>query len=36
MRTPQAPFPVLLVASNASIQAALKPVKLFESICERG
>ena len=34
MRTPQAPFRVLLVASYASIQAALKPVKLFKCICE--
>ena len=34
MRTPQAPFRVLLVASDASIQAALKPVKLFKGVCE--
>ena len=36
MRTPQAPFRVLLVASDASIKAALEPVKLFKCICEGG
>jgi hypothetical protein len=25
-----------MIASNASIQAALEPVKLFECICEGG
>ena len=36
MRTPQAPFRVLLVASDTSIEAALEPVKLFEGICKGG
>ncbi len=28
------PFPASMIASDASIQAALEPVKLFEGICE--
>jgi Alpha/beta hydrolase domain len=30
------PFPASMIASDASIQAALEPVKLFEGICEGG
>jgi hypothetical protein len=34
VRTPQAPFRVLLIASDPSIKAALQPVEVFECICE--